>query len=73
MLDYISSMYNSILLFLFALVMVDFLIFLRAWSFGDMKIKHIFVFLLKLNAGLILSAIFFIILVNVPNIVALFQ
>jgi hypothetical protein len=73
MLDYISGMYNTILLFLLALILVDFLIFIRAWSFGEMKIKRIFIFLLKLDAGFIISAILLTVLVNVPHIVAFFQ
>jgi len=73
MLDYILGMRQSILLFLLAIVLVDFLVFMRAWSYNEMKVKRIFIFILKLDAGIIISVVLFIMLANVPAIVAFFM
>jgi hypothetical protein len=71
--DYILGRYESILLFLSAIVLVDFLVFMRAWSYNEMRVKRIFIFILKLDAGIILSAALLMTLVNVPAIVAFFM
>lgn len=73
MIAYIQGMQKSILYFFLALLLADFLIFVRGWSMGDMKAKYILLFLLKFDAGIILSALFFLFLLNIPEIVEFFM
>ncbi len=67
--EHIKGIFEPILTFLFILLLVDFLLFLRAWSLYDFTIKRILKVILVLDACFAASAIFIAIMANLPDII----
>jgi hypothetical protein len=72
MVKYIIDMYQPILTSIFALILIDFLVFMRALGMYDMSVKSIIKYILEIDIYLIISAVFLLMLANIQNIISFF-
>jgi hypothetical protein len=72
MVKYFLDMYQPILILILVLVLIDFIVFMRALGMYDMSVKRIIKYILEIDIYLTISAVFLFMLGNIKSIISFF-